>query len=89
MTNDIEQALVFIASSILHFAGDHLVEMGYDKERASALVEKFKLHDELMRIEQLKVRKDDQQFISISNQSMAQLAQVLGDESAQSFIKIK
>jgi len=63
--------------------------MGYDKERASALVEKFKLHDELMRIEQLKVRKDDQQFISISNQSMAQLAQVLGDESAQSFIKIK
>ncbi len=74
--------------SSAHFVGDLLLDMGYEAQRVVKLVDKFKRHDELMLKEQLKVRKDDKQFISISNQSLAQLAQVLGDESSQSYVEI-
>jgi monovalent cation:proton antiporter-2 (CPA2) family protein len=74
--------------SSVHFAGELLLNMGYPRERVSNIVEKFKAHDELMLREQYKVREDDKQFVSISNQSMAQLAQVLNDESSRSYIEL-
>lgn len=72
--------------SSISFAGDLLVRMGMNQERASQLIEKFKIHDEQMLQKQFLVRTDDKEFVSVSNQSMAQLAQVLQDESQQSFI---
>lgn len=72
--------------SSVHFVGDLLLDMGYEKDRVSTIVERFKSHDELMLHEQYKVREDDKQFVSISNQAMAQLAQVLNDESTQSYL---
>lgn len=72
--------------SSAHFAGDLLIDMGYEVQRAAKLIEKFKIHDEQMIKEQIKVRKDDLEFVSISNQAIAQLAQVLSDESTQSYI---
>lgn len=74
--------------SSVHFAGELLLNMGYPRERVSNIVEKFKAHDELMLREQYKVREDDKQFVSLSNQSMAQLAQVLNDESSRSYIEL-
>lgn len=72
--------------SSVYFAGDLLIELGLPTEKVAMMVEKFKLHDELMLKEQYKVRKDDKEFVSVSNQAMAQLAQVLNDESNQSYI---
>ena len=75
--------------SSVHFAGDLLLNMGYPAERVSNMIEKFKAHDQAMLREQFKVRKDDKEFISVSNQAMAQLAQVLNDESTQSYLDFK
>lgn len=74
--------------SSVHFAGELLLNMGYTRERVTNIVEKFKAHDELMLREQFKVREDDKQFISLSNQGSAQLAQVLNDESSRSYIEL-
>lgn len=74
--------------SSVHFAGELLLNMGYPSERVSNIIERFKAHDELMLREQYKVREDDKQFVSLSNQSMAQLAQVLNDESSRSYIDL-
>lgn len=70
------------AFDFANFVGSLLIDMGYEEQRAWKLIEKFKVHDELMLLEQLKVRTDDQQFISVSNQAMAQLAQVLSDDKS-------
>lgn len=74
--------------SSVHFVGDLLIDMGYEKERVSTIIEKFKIHDEVMLHQQFKVREDDKQFISVSNQAIAQLAQVLSDESSQSYVEV-
>ena len=74
--------------SSAHFVGDLLLDMGYAVDRTAKLIERFKRHDELMMQEQFKVRKDDKEFISVSNQAAAQLAQVLSDESTQSYIEL-
>lgn len=73
--------------SSVYFSGDLLIELGMPQDKVATIIEKFKLHDELMLKEQYKVRKDDKEFVSVSNQAMAQLAQVLNDESNQSFIE--
>lgn len=73
--------------SSVHFAGELLLSMGYDQPKVKDIIEKFTVHDELMLREQFKVRKDDKQFISVSNQANAQLAQVFSDESSQSYIE--
>ena len=73
--------------SSVYFVGDLLIEMGMEKEKVGVLIERFIVHDELMLREQYKVRKDDKEFISVSNQAMAQLAQVLDDESLRSYIE--
>lgn len=72
--------------SSVYFVRDLLVEMGFNPSQAAEVVEKFKRHDELMLVEQFKVRDDDKNFINLSKQSTAQLAQVLSNESNQSYI---
>ncbi len=73
--------------SSIYFTRDLLVTMGMDATKANTLVERFKLHDELMLEEQFKVRNDDKLFVSVSNQAQAQLAKVLADDSLQSHIR--
>lgn len=72
--------------SSLYFARDLFIDMGFTKERAFDLIEKFKVHDEIMMLEQFKVRKDDKMYISVSNQAAAQFAEVLQNENSQSYI---
>ena len=72
--------------SSINFVKDLLIEMGFQDDKASDLVEKFKRHDELMMEEQFKVRNDETSFINLSKQATAQLAQVLTSESSQSYI---
>lgn len=72
--------------SSVNFTGDLLIEMGYEKELAKKIIEKFHTHDERMLLEQVKVRKDEQMFISLSAQGNAQLADVLKEESTKSYI---
>jgi monovalent cation:proton antiporter-2 (CPA2) family protein len=75
--------------SSIYFVRDLLVEMGMTQAKAATIVEKFKKHDELMLQEQYKVRNDDKALIGLSNQGTAQLAQVLSNESTQSYIEPK
>lgn len=75
-----------VFDSSVYFVKDLLVAMGFEKEKASSLVEKFKIHDEIMLEEQFKVRNDDKMFVSVSKQAQAQLAQVLSDDNMQSRI---
>jgi monovalent cation:proton antiporter-2 (CPA2) family protein len=78
-----------IFDSSIYFARDLLVDMGYAPGRADILIEKFKLHDEIMLEEQFKVRHDDKMYISVAKQGAAQLAQVLSDDNKQGYISRK
>lgn len=73
--------------SSLFFVKDLLVEMGFTVENATRLTNRFKKHDELMMMEQYKVRHDDSMFVSMAKQSTAQLAQVLSDEATRSYVE--
>ena len=70
------------------FVQELLLEMGFSKQKASLLVERFRQHDEIMLREQYKVRRDDKALISLSKQGVAQLAQVLNDDSVQSYVDL-
>lgn len=72
--------------SSANFTGELLQEMGIEKQKALDLIERFKNHDEKMMMEQVKVRKDEQMYISLSGQGSAQLDEVLKAESTKSFI---
>lgn len=72
--------------SSVNFAGELLTELGFEKERAVAIAEKFRRHDEQMLLEQVKIRKDEQMYISLSAQGNAQLADVLSEESTKSYL---
>lgn len=74
--------------SSLNFARDLFIDMGFEKNKAFDLIEKFRVHDEIMMIEQFKVRKDDKMYISVSNQAAAQFAEVLLNENSQSYIDL-
>lgn len=73
--------------SSLSFVGDLLREMGHSSERAQTIVERFRTHDELMMSEQYKVRTDENMYVSVATQGQAQLAQVMQQDSQQSYIK--
>lgn len=72
--------------SAIYFLGDLLIKMGHDEAYVVEMIERFKRHDEIMLIEQYKVRNDDKQFVSLAKQSAVQLAQVLSNDITQSFI---
>ncbi len=78
-----------LLDSSIYFVQDLLVEMGFAADKAAVIVEKFKQHDELMLKEQYKIRNDDKALVSLSAQSVAQLAQVLAEESIQSYVDRK
>ena len=56
-------------------------------DRAQAIVERFRTHDEVMMLEQYKVRTDENMYVSVANQGQAQLNQVMAQDTQQSFIK--
>ncbi len=86
MDLNIENIKREVLDSSINFVQDLLVEMGFPVAKAATIVEKFKQHDELMLKEQYKVRTDDKALVGLSAQSVAQLAQVLADESLQSYV---
>lgn len=73
--------------SSVYFVRDLLVEMGFQLELANRITEKFKIHDEIMLEKQFLVREDDQSMLSVSQQGVQQLAQVLSEESIRSNIE--
>ena len=75
-----------VFDSSLYFVRDLLVEMGFNHDKATLVVEKFKRHDELMLIEQFKIRDDDNAMVSLSAQGVEQLAQVLNQDNLQTYI---
>lgn len=77
-----------IFDSSVSFSKQLLLAMGFEKEKATRITERFKTHDELMIQEQFKVRQDDKSFISVSQQGVAQLAQVLNDDNLQTHIDL-
>lgn len=72
--------------SSVFFVGELLKEMGVHPEKARTLVEKFREHDEIMMMEQYKVRDDDDMFMSQTRQSSLQLSRVLEEENSKSYI---
>jgi monovalent cation:proton antiporter-2 (CPA2) family protein len=73
--------------SSLSFVSELLVDRGMSEQRAAQLVDKFKVHDEIMLREQFKVRSDDKSFVSVSKQGTAQLAQVLNEDETRTYIE--
>ena len=73
--------------SSVYFVEELLVEMGFEKEKAAIIVERFKRHDELMLKDQYKVRADDNAMVSVSKQGVLQLAQVLNEDSTKSYVE--
>ncbi len=74
--------------SSIYFVKDLLVDMGFEDAQAHRLVEKFRTHDEIMMKKQYLVRKDDKSLLSVSQQGVEQLAQVLREETLQSNIAV-
>ena len=74
--------------SSVNFTKQLLLEMGFDKQKSNRIIERFKTHDEVMVREQFKVRQDDKILISVSQQGVAQLAQVLNDDDRQTHIEL-
>lgn len=74
--------------SSVSFTKQLLIAMGFEKEKAMRIIERFRIHDEVMIREQFKVRQDDMSFISVSQQGVAQLAQVLNDDNRQTHIDL-
>jgi voltage-gated potassium channel Kch len=72
--------------SSIYFVRDLLVDMGIKTEMAQRIVEKFRVHDEIMMKKQFAVRGDEPSMLSVSQQGVEQLAQVLREESMQSNI---
>jgi monovalent cation:proton antiporter-2 (CPA2) family protein len=74
--------------SSLNFAGELLVELGYEQGLADRLIERFSQHDQIMLQEQFKVRTDDKMFVSATQQSIAQLEKVLLEDTQKSYITL-
>lgn len=72
--------------SSVSFVHELLLDMGFKENLAGRIIEKFKIHDEIMMKKQFLVRGDDPSMLSVSQQGVEQLAQVLHEESMQSNI---
>lgn len=73
--------------SSLNLTRDLLEDLGIPKERTYRMIERFRLHDDLMLKEQFKVRDDQKVFLDLSRQGMAQLAQVLKEDAEKTYIE--
>lgn len=63
-----------------------LLELGFPRERTLSLIDRFRTHDLLMIEEQYKVRHDEKVFIDLSRQGAEQLARVLREDAAKTYI---
>jgi voltage-gated potassium channel Kch len=75
--------------SSLHLTGELLVDLGFPVKRAHAVMERFKKHDELMLVEQFKVRHDKTSFLNLARLGTQQLAQVLREDIEKTYIDTK
>ncbi len=73
--------------SSANFTGELLMEMGFAPERAQAVMERFRAHDQLMLEAQFQARNDDEEFVSVSLKGQAQLEQVLLEDDTRSYIR--
>lgn len=73
--------------SSLQLTKSLLLEMGFPTERAKSLIERFRTHDHLMLDEQYKVRHNEKDFLDVSRQGAEQLAQVLREDAAKTYIE--
>jgi len=75
--------------SSINFTGELLVEMGFAKDQARRIVERFRDHDETLLREQYKNRHDEKTLISVSKKAVEQLEQVLKDDAKQSYVNLE
>ncbi len=73
--------------SSLSLTQELLVDLGIPAGRAAKMIERFRLHDELMLKEQFKVRDNQKVFLDLSRQGMQQLAQVLKEDAEKTYIE--
>jgi voltage-gated potassium channel Kch len=64
-----------------------LLELGFARDRANSLIDRFRTHDLLMVEEQYKVRHDEKVFLDISRQGAEQLARVLREDIEKTYIE--
>jgi monovalent cation:proton antiporter-2 (CPA2) family protein len=72
--------------SSLNFVRDLFMAMGHSKEKVDLMVERFQKHDELMLLEQFKVRNDDKMYVSLVHQSTLMLEKVLSEDQGRSYV---
>jgi monovalent cation:proton antiporter-2 (CPA2) family protein len=72
--------------SSVYFVKDLLLDMGFKEDLAGRIVEKFKIHDEIMMKRQFLVREDAPSMLSVSKQGVELLEQVLREENRMSNI---
>lgn len=73
--------------SSLYLTEELLLDLGIPAERAQKMIERFRLHDELMLKEQYKVRHDQKMFLDLSRLGTQQLAQVLKEDAEKTYIE--
>ncbi|HEX7676233.1 MAG TPA: monovalent cation:proton antiporter-2 (CPA2) family protein [Bdellovibrio sp.] len=73
--------------SSLNLTQNLLIDLGIPEARAKFMIERFRLHDELMLKEQYKVRHDQKVFIDVSRLGQQQLAQVLKEDLEKTYIE--
>ena len=71
----------------INFMEELLIDMGFEKNVAHRIIERFAEHDRTMIEEQQKVRNDDQKFVSVAKRGVELLEKVLREETQQSYIK--
>lgn len=64
-----------------------LKDLGYSSERIRSLIDRFRVHDNLMVQEQYKVRHDEKTFLDVSRQGVEQLARVLREDAEKTYIE--
>ncbi|HWU42826.1 MAG TPA: NAD-binding protein, partial [Bdellovibrio sp.] len=73
--------------SSLSLTEELLTDLGIPATRARKMIERFRLHDELMLKEQYKVRYDQKLFLDLARLGTQQLAQVLKEDSEKTYIE--
>lgn len=72
--------------SSVYFVKDLLLDMGFKADLAGRIVEKFRIHDEIMMKKQFQVRGDTPSMLSVSQQGVETLERVLREENQMSNI---
>lgn len=57
--------------------------MGFNKKKSNRIIERFKTHNEVLFREQFKALQNNKTLISVSQQGLAEVAQVLNDDDRQ------